>query len=326
MLKIRKANFNEFLTDIMRYNELVAPIKRDESRFEVVKDITKIDLALHTTYPIKKVFFKKKQVLLEFDKNKVTRPETHFEKKQRVVMGLKRCDLNSIKRQDLMFTKETKDPYYMEERERTILIGYHCNEPWDEYCFCESMELSDFYDLMLYDREDSYLVEIGSEKGKNFIDKYRKYFWDTEAFLTLMDKKIHTKLHLEKRDIKNLYNHPDWKKDADRCLSCAACVTLCPSCYCFNLYDEVEMGNLQKGKKIRNWASCQLQSFTKVAGGHVFRKEREDRFKHRVYHQVQWFRERNGINLCTGCGRCIRGCPTKINWVETINNMKPKQE
>ena len=106
MLKIRKSNFNEFLSDIMRYNELVAPVQSDTSRFEVIKDITKIDLSLHTIFPVKKIFFKKHQPLLEFDKTKLKPVVMVHEKRNRVIMGLKRCDLNSIKRQDIMFTKE----------------------------------------------------------------------------------------------------------------------------------------------------------------------------------------------------------------------------
>jgi len=324
MLKIRKANFNEFLTDVMRYNELVGPTK--ESKFSKITDINQMEITRHTTFPAKKYLFKKKQTLLEFKKQKLTVPEPKHDKKYRIIMGLKRCDLNSIKRQDIMFTKETKDPYYIEERDRTILIGYHCPEPIDEYCFCGSMELSDFYDLMLYDREESYLVEIGSEKGKMFVDKYRKYFWDTEAFITLMDKKIETNLNLDKKELTNLYEHKAWKEGIDACLSCGACTNLCPSCYCFDLYDEVDIKDLQSGKKIRNWASCQFQSFTKVAGPHIFREERADRFKHRIYHQVQWFREKHGMNLCTGCGRCIRGCPTKINWVKILNKMEVPED
>ena len=321
MLKINKASFDDFLTDIMRYNELVAPVQSDESRFELVKDISKIQLGLHTYFPAKKFFFKKHQTLLEFNKNRVAVPPLQPEKKQRVMVGLKRCDLNSIRRQDMMFMKETDDPYYREERERTVLIGYHCPEPFDEYCFCSSMDLGDFYDLMLYDKDDAYLVEIGSERGRNFVERYRKYFWDTELFLRPEDRRIETELKLEKRDISPYRDHPDWKKGIDICLSCAACVTLCPSCYCFDLYDEID-AKLSNVQRKRNWASCQLTCFTKVAGGHVFRETRDDRFKHRIYHQLQYFREKHGINLCTGCGRCIRGCPTRINFVKILNDMK----
>jgi sulfhydrogenase subunit beta (sulfur reductase) len=324
MLKINKPSFNDFLTDLMRYNELVAPVKTDESRFETIKDISKIQLALHTYFPAKKFFFKKHQTMFTAEDGRFTEPELKAEKKQRVMLGLKRCDLNSIKRQDIMFMKETKDPYYLEERERTILIGYHCRQQADEYCFCSSMDLGDYYDLMLYDKEDAYLVEIGSDKGRAFVERYRKYFWDTDLFLRAEDRRIDTKLQLNKRDISQYYGHPDWKKGTDICFSCAACVTLCPSCYCFDLYDETD-AKLSRTRRKRNWASCQLPCFTKVAGGHVFRQTREDRFKHRIYHQLQYFKDRHGMSLCTGCGRCIRGCPTRINFVKILNEMQEQK-
>jgi sulfhydrogenase subunit beta (sulfur reductase) len=324
MLKINKSSMNDFLTDLMRYNELVAPVKTDESRFEIIRDPTKIQLEMHSYFPAKKFFFKKHQTLFTAQGNKLEVPQTNPEKKQRVIIGLKRCDLNSIKRQDMMFLKDTTDVYYKEERERTILIGYHCKHQFDEYCFCSSMDLGDFYDLMLYDKDDIFLVEIGSEKGRNFVERYRRYFWDTELFLRPEDRRIETLLHLDKKDISRLYFNSDWKKGVDMCFSCAACVTLCPSCYCFDLQDEINC-KLSCSTRKRNWASCQLPCFTKVAGGHVFREPREDRFKHRIYHQLQYFRDRHGINLCTGCGRCIRGCPTRINFVKMINDMKEQQ-
>jgi len=323
MLKLNKSSFNDFLTDVMRYNELVAPVKTDTSRFETIRDISLIDIDLHTYFTAKKFFFKKHQTLYTAEKGKFKVPELQPEKKQRVMVGLKRCDLNSIKRQDIMFMKEVHDPYYTEERDRTVLIGVHCAKEYDEYCFCSSMDLGDYYDLMFYDKDDAYLVEIGSEKGRNFVERYRKYFWDTDLFLKPEDRRTYTSLQLQKKDMESLRENPGWKKEIDKCLSCAACNTLCPSCYCFDMMEDID-ATLKKVQMKRNWASCQLQCFTKVAGGHVFRETREDRFKHRIYHQVQYFKEKHGINLCTGCGRCIRGCPTRINWVKMINDMEEK--
>jgi len=65
-----------------------------------------------------------------------------------------------------------------------------------------------------------------------------------------------------------------------------------------------------------------LKSFTRVANDYVFRESREERFKQRIYHQMQYFKERYGIEMCVGCGRCITHCPTNIDWVELLNEMK----
>ena len=96
---------------------------------------------------------------------------------------------------------------------------------------------------------------------------------------------------------------------------------ICPTCYCSGIKDEADW-DLKKMQRVREHTSCQLKSFTKVAGGHVFRSSRSDRFKHRIYHQLQWFKEKNGIDLCVGCGRCITGCPTKIDFVDIINEFE----
>jgi ferredoxin len=325
MLKINKESFSEFLHDVIRYNELVAPVKTDASRFELISDASKIDITEHTLFPAKKFFFKKEETLFNFTGNKMTAPLLEHDKKQMVIIGLKRCDLNAIKRQDIMFINETGDPYYKEQRDRTILIGLQCRQQYDEHCFCSSMELGDYYDLMLYDKGHAYFVEVGSEKGKNFVERYRKFFWDTEAFLTWEDRRIENALRLDKKDITPYYDYPEWKKGHSKCFSCGACVLLCPTCYCFHMDDEVNADNLDEGERKRRWASCQQTCFTKIAGGHIFREKREHMFKHRIYHQLKHFKDRHGINLCVGCGRCIRGCPTKINFVKIINEMKEPQ-
>ena len=128
-------------------------------------------------------------------------------------------------------------------------------------------------------------------------------------------------MKLNSLDIKDFYYSQNWKKGVNECISCGACNFLCPTCHCFTVEDEVEF-NLKDGKRIRKQASCQLKSFTRVAGDHIFRDSKEARFKHRIYHQIQYFKERHDIVMCTGCGRCIRGCPAKIDWVNIINGMK----
>jgi len=85
--------------------------------------------------------------------------------------------------------------------------------------------------------------------------------------------------------------------------------------------DEINF-DFTTGERVRIPSSCLQRRFTRVAGDHVFRYEKTARFKHRIYHQIQYFKDRHGEEFCTGCGRCIRGCPTRIDWVKGINTMK----
>lgn len=318
ILKLKRSFLYKFLDAISKEYKVYAPVKTDLVRFEQYSG-QEIYLTENSYFPIKEFFFKKKETLFNFNGNKIEIPK---KKSKRVFFGVRRCDLNAIKHQDKIFIKEYNDLYYKQERQDSLLIGYHCNKAPSEFCFCGSMNLQDFHDLMFFDRGNYFLVEIGSEKGHSFIEKYKKFFKKTNKKITKKDKIIPNTDNLHKKDISHLYEHPDWKKGVNLCISCGACTALCPTCYCFSIHDELDIKDLKKGSRKREWSSCQLKEFTKVSGGFVFREKREQRFKHRIYHQIQYFRERYGVNLCTGCGRCITGCPTRIDWVKIINEMK----
>lgn len=317
--KLEKKRYFTFLEALIKKYNLIAPVKKDLIKFDEIKDVKDIYLKENSYFPIKEYFFRKKEVLFSFDGNRIREPI--LKTIPAVFFGVRRCDLNAIKNQDTVFNG-INDPYYKEARENSILLGYHCDKAPSKYCFCGDMDLIDYFDLMFYDKKDHFLVEVGSKKGEILIKKFQKFFSKTSYQLDQKDKSIMGSKRLMKNDISSLYYHPDWKKGVDLCLSCSACTALCPSCYCFSICDEVSSKNLKKGERKREWSSCQLQEFTRVAGDFVFRKDREERFKHRIFHQLDYFKKNHGINLCVGCGRCIEGCPTRIDFIKIINEMK----
>jgi len=221
--------------------------------------------------------------------------------------------------EDSLVMKEVPDPHYTAERENTLLIGYHCKKA-EKYCFCGSLELKGKADLMFYEKKGGFLVEVLTKKGEAVLNHNQKLFKRTNQ--KIGSTKIKGTTRLKKKDISKFYDNSDWKKGTKECLSCAACNMHCPSCYCFNIRDEVNVHNLKEGERVRSWSGCQLKSFTRVAGEHVFREDRNDRFKHRIYHQLSYFKDRYGDQLCSGCGRCIRHCPTRIDFVKILNGMK----
>jgi sulfhydrogenase subunit beta (sulfur reductase) len=316
-----KEVLHEFLQSLVGKYALIAPVKDDLVRFKETKDAKEVHLDKNSYFPVKEYFFGKHEVLFTFDGKGFSMPKMKPEKK--VLFGLRRCDLNGILHQDQVYLKDIHDPYYAERRKNTLLIGYHCPTAPSEYCFCGSLDLKECQDLMFFDRDDHFLVEVGSNAGEKFIAKFRRFFSTAkEEEIVPLDRKIPGADRLKKTDINMLYDHPDWKKGVDICLSCAACTNLCPTCYCFEIHDDMSAKDPKKGRRSRQWSSCQLQEFSRIAGDHVFREKREERFKHRIYHQLDYFKDKHGFNLCVGCGRCISGCPTRIDFVKIINEMR----
>ena len=143
---------------------------------------------------------------------------------------------------------------------------------------------------------------------------------DLEDYDFLMPD-IHCEKKLVRKELAQHYEDPAWEQENEKCLSCGKCTSHCTTCLCFDMLDEMQ-ANLKNGKRSKEWDSCQFENFTLVAGGLVFRKERLPRFKHRIYHKLQYFREKFGMDMCTGCGRCIEACPRLIDFTEVINKFK----
>lgn len=310
-----KKDLNNFINNLTKKYEVIAPVKKDKvmTKFEKIKDPKDIYLDKITRVPAKKFFIPENETLLEFKDKKPV--ENQDKTKKRIILGLRKCDLNALQVIDkLMF-----DDNYKNKRKNTILIGFFCDKP-DEYCFCNSMELrDDGYDLFFYPEGINYYIQIGSKKGQQLV----KGLQDAKKEITIPNPK-NGKVLISK-NIDRHYRNKIWESDAAKCLSCSACTIYCPTCNCFDLKDNLDI-NLKDGKRSRSEMSCQLLSFTRVAGGKSFRESRLARFKHFVYHKIVYYKKKKGRYMCVGCGRCLRACPPKIDWVNTINLLEEQKE
>jgi sulfhydrogenase subunit beta (sulfur reductase) len=319
LYRLDETQLDPFITAVAKSYRVVAPVRTDAVRFQEVKDGKAIDLTENSYLPIKDFFLARRDVLFLFEGANLSVPVDRVE--PRVFFGVRRCDLNAVSHQDLVFMQESRDPYYAQRREASVLIGYHCPEPPGPYCFCGSMNLKDCHDLMFVPRAGYFLVDEGSERGKQLIHEFPRYFREAEEALREQDRRTPGADGLATTDIAAFYEDERWEEGVQNCLSCGACTVLCPTCYCYEIHDQVELGDTHCGSRNRCWSSCQLKEFTRVAGEQCFREPRSERFRHRIYHQLEYFRERYDVSLCTGCGRCIGFCPSRIDWVDMINRM-----
>jgi sulfhydrogenase subunit beta (sulfur reductase) len=305
---LEKKEFEGFIKKLMKKNDVIAPVKREITKFDFIKSPDEINLKEITLMPLKEFFIPEEEILFEFEDNKIKNNKE--KEKQRIVFGMRKCDLNAL----LVLDKVMTDPLYIQKRKNTVLIGMFCENP-DKYCFCNSMELTDYYDLFFYPEDDNYYISIGSKKGSALVKDLKKAEKEIKIPLPKNTK------NLVDKDIGDDYHNKKWNSDVEKCLSCGACTIYCPTCNCFDIKDISELDST-KGARIRKQASCQLKSFSQVGGGKVFRDSRSSRFKHFVYHKIDYYKKHYNKYMCVGCGRCLRVCPPKIDWVETINTIK----
>jgi len=326
-----KAKLHDFVGILLHEASLVAPVRRksDEvvvfEELESTEDLQRLDFTTNPQFTAKKFFMPAYEELFDYDMTSQEITDHKLRFKPRILFGLRLCDLNAVKIQDELFiNQQYTDDQYKAARDSIYLVGWYCNTPPSKFCFCESMELTNYYDLLLRDLPNDkkhIYIDVGSPKGEVLMRK--------AASLKLKEHhepipKIETKKKLKTKDIRKHFDNPAWEKVvSEKCLSCQRCTTMCPTCMCFDIYDKTNP-DLETGTRERTWDSCHSKEFTRVAGDHYFRPDRVARFKHRIYHKVVYYPEVFGTPMCTGCGRCIEHCPTQIDFVEIINKLEEK--
>ncbi|MBR9676693.1 hypothetical protein GOV04_00955 [Candidatus Woesearchaeota archaeon] len=309
--RLEKEGLDKFLKNSSKGGILVGPVITDMLRFQEIEDAGEICFEGNPTFGIKKFFVPPKNPILKFKGAKLLGVETP---KKTVIFGARLCDTNSLLKTDQLYLNDYPDEDYKTRRENTVLMALACSESCNEYAFCKSMNDIGHYDLLFVDKGDYFYVDIGTEKGQRLVKNLK------DAQETLPDIYPSTRA-LNKHNIRAYLDEKHWHKDRQNCLSCSRCSMVCPNCLCFDVTDVVDI-TLKNGERVRKWDSCQLKNFTTVAGGHVFREARFNRFRHFVFHKIQYFAEKYGSHMCTGCGRCIKHCPKTIDWPKTINELK----
>jgi sulfhydrogenase subunit beta (sulfur reductase) len=285
----------------------------------------------------KQYFFPPKAELMHFHKENEgwsvaenTAPPPHY-----AMVGVRPCDLAAIEIQDKVFMQEAWcDPLYRGRRESAFILAVNCLNPCDT-CFCASMgtgpEAKGGFDLCLTELENAFLIEVGSEAGRMVLGDQAVTWSPASAFLQQSAKKglqaarekmgreLPEPEKLQAQLLANL-EHPEWKDVASRCLSCASCTQVCPTCFCWNSIDQT----LLPGDTIvreREWDSCFNPDYSYVAHGNTH-PNTHARYRQWLTHKFASWYEQFGTSGCTGCGRCITWCPAGIDHIEEIEKIR----
>ncbi len=304
-------------------------MKLDNEKKELSLDKLNLDYEF-LTVPPKVIVFPQLESLFKFQDEKVT--ETVKPKASRLLFGLRACDVKGILFTDDFFKRNFEDVYYLNRSMNKLLVIVGCKHPL-ENCFCTSTKTGPFletgFDLQLVDIGNKYVVEIGSEKGEEFVNSYRKFLdeaskddvecskiakHDAEEAVSLrLDFEKAIKKFCEDKVPREMY-----ERIAERCIYCGGCLYVCPTCSCFNVFDDLKASS---GRRYRNWDACVFEGYTREASGHNPRFEKWILTSRRYEHKLKYDYLTTGMSGCVGCGRCLSSCPVNIGISQVIEEV-----
>ncbi len=259
-------------------------------------------------------------------------------------IGVRGCDLHAIEIQDRVFLGGPHvDPTYKALREAAFVVAVNCGQAGGT-CFCVSMKtgprVTAGFDLalteVLEDGRHEFIVETGTDRGAEVL---RDVAADGPARPVLreappgaaetIDRTVARAASqmgrsMDTAGIKELLyrnlDHPRWDNVAARCLTCANCTMVCPTCFCSSVEDTTDLTG-DHAERWRRWDSCFTMDFSYIHGGNV-RNSPKSRYRQWMTHKLASWIDQFGTSGCVGCGRCITWCPVGIDITEEVRAIR----
>ncbi|MFP4310355.1 MAG: 4Fe-4S dicluster domain-containing protein [Nitriliruptoraceae bacterium] len=264
-------------------------------------------------------------------------------------LGLKPCEAAAIAIQDrVLLQGPVADEVYAANRDDVLLIAVECQAP-AATCFCPSMgtgpglELdgeaahpaAGLVDLVLTELPaptHKLLARAGTERGRDLLERLDAPA-ATDDDLAARDRVLteaaeRIRRHLDADAVHDLLlgnlEHPHWDAIAERCLACANCTLVCPTCFCTTVEDRTDLAGTTASRE-RRWDSCFSLEFTHTGPSSV-RTTTRARYRQWLTHKLATWTDQFGTSGCVGCGRCIAWCPVGIDLTEEVATIRRTSE
>ena len=309
--------------------------KGDQFDFAALQSVQDLRLDYDVTLqPPKKYFLPVCETLMTYELGGAYQGE--FDEEPFTVLGVHPYDLIAINQMDMLFSQDHYDSHYMQRRKNATIVACDVVNP-SAHVFAACMNtavVKEGYDVLLTDIGDAFLAEAATDRGAILLARAngatdasdvdlarRQALWDKNS-KELNKHQLKCDAAYLPRLLEKTYDNEVWDDKAQTCFSCGSCNLVCPTCYCFDVQDDVNW-DMATGKRTRCWDGCLLDGFTKVAGDHEFRNARADRFRHRLYRKGKYVPAKiEGQIACVGCGRCVSAClPGIANPVDVYNEL-----
>lgn len=247
-------------------------------------------------------------------------------------LGVRACELAAIAIQDRVFLDGPYvDPDYRARREAVLIVAVNCTVAAST-CFCTSTDTGPKcrigFDLAMTEIDSGFVVEAGSERGRALLRRLDLSPADDRYLNAARKAEQQAAEQISKRlditDIRELLlgnlDHRQWEDVSKRCLSCANCTMVCPTCFC-NSVSEVTDLDVDRVERQRTWDSCFNLDFSYTAD-RIVRNDRRSRYRQWLTHKLATWHDQFDTSGCVGCGRCITWCPVGIDLTEEVASIR----
>ena len=255
-------------------------------------------------------------------------------------IGVRACELAAIAIQDKVFMESgAVDPHYRARRDNAFIVAVDCGVAGGA-CFCVSMgagpEARTGYDIALTEivgeGEHRFVARAGSEAGGAALARLPQRDARADEIEAAQRIVANTAAHMGREmraeGVRELLarnpEHPRWQEVAGRCLSCANCTMVCPTCFCTTVEETSDLDGIGSAR-MRRWDSCFTQDFSYVHGGAV-RSAPSARYRQWMTHKLSTWFDQFGTSGCVGCGRCIVWCPVGIDITEEVRAIRASEQ
>ncbi len=321
-----------FISHIRAYGDVFAPHKKGDASFTFEQVIDTKDTVLdynRTLHSIKKYFLPAREELLSFSMDDYSTSQNDISQTPRIFLGVHSYDMQAVLKLDYNFTQGNPEKNYLSRRKNATFIGVSYTP--DDYHFGRSVgitiEETDGFDIFMDRTVDGYILNVLTDRGHELIQDFAHV-----VSVTKSEKQNHefkNKIKFNYNRLTDVFDHAwnstVWADVADQCVGCGTCNLVCPTCYCFNVEDDVSL-DLKSGSRERTWDGCMLNSFAAVAGGENFRHGLDERQRHRIYRKFKYISDITGEPWCVGCGRCTAYCTAGISIVDIVNQLSADYE
>ena len=258
--------FNSVIEELSKKYRIYAPVLKEKEgrftdtdvvRYDFVNEVADIELEKKSDYSFKEILTPLSQTLFFFTENDVK--EANVDERE-VLVVLRSCDLNALKRLDQIYLKNGReeDYFYARIRDKVKFVLMGCAHSYED-CFCVDMGTNRADDL-----DFSFSVDYIDNKFKcQLKDETLSSIFESNALkeedvTPMFVTENETRVKLPGEVPLSIFTSDMWDEYTVRCIGCGRCNYVCPTCTCYTMQDVYYTDNGKVGERRRVNASCMV--------------------------------------------------------------------